>query len=91
VRQYGPRGRSIRHQQTWLLSGLAAAVGLMPVLWLISTGWMSIPSECRIASIGSNHAMIPTLRRESESDGIFGKDRYFGALSHGNPFSDLAR
>src|SRR5712692_8943743 len=35
---------------------------------------MNIPSDCRIASIGSNHAMILPHDANPKPDGIFGKD-----------------
>src|SRR5262249_43788275 len=37
---------------------------------------MNIPSECRIASIGRDHAMILPHDANPKPDGIFGKDRY---------------
>ena len=36
---------------------------------------MNIPSECRIASIGRDHAMILPHDANPKPDGIFGKDR----------------
>jgi hypothetical protein len=35
---------------------------------------MNIPSECRTASIGPNHAMILPRNANPNPDGIFGKD-----------------
>jgi len=35
---------------------------------------MNIPSECRIASIGRDHAMILPHDANPKPDGIFGKD-----------------
>jgi hypothetical protein len=35
---------------------------------------MNIPSKYRIASIGSNHAMILPYDANPKADGIFGKD-----------------
>jgi hypothetical protein len=40
---------------------------------------MNIPSECRIASIGRDHAMILPHDANPKPDGIFGKDRWAGA------------
>src|SRR5262245_3063708 len=37
---------------------------------------MNIPSECRIASIGRDHAMILPHDANPKPDGIFGKDRW---------------
>jgi len=39
---------------------------------------MNIPSECRIASIGTNHAMILPHDPNPRSDGIFRKGTYRG-------------
>src|SRR5262249_25334326 len=39
---------------------------------------MNIPSECRIASIGRDHAMILPHDANLKPDGIFGKDNNFG-------------
>src|SRR5262245_55652105 len=36
---------------------------------------MNIPSECRIASIGRDHAMILPHDANPKPDGIFGKDK----------------
>jgi len=36
---------------------------------------MNIPSECRIASIDPDHAMILPHDANPKPDGIFGKDR----------------
>jgi hypothetical protein len=55
--------------------------------FVCSKSTMNIPSECRTASIGPNHAMILPHNANPRPDGIFGKNKPIG---HHDRAKDLA-